>query len=81
MSLVTRQAGGGVERIPKNEKGLTWRTLFQSFDVTGHGQDVKLVVEKDGRVVGGQGQDETLVEPVDNVFVRLCSVPAVTFVS
>ena len=42
----------------------------------GQGQDVEVVIEEDAGVVGGQTEDESLVESMNHILMCLGSEPA-----
>ena len=60
--------------LPVTNWGLA-TDLLQTPDVGREREDVEAVVQEDGGRVGGQTQDKSLIEPVNNVLMGLGAEP------
>ena len=60
--------------LPVTNWGLT-TDLLQTPHVAGEREDVEAVIQEDGGRVGGQTQDKSLIEPVNNILMSLRPEP------
>ena len=60
--------------LPVTDRGLA-TDLLQTPDVWREREDVEAVVQEDGGRVWGQTQDESLIEPVNNILMGLGAEP------